>query len=293
VIDIDGFVHKLRADLDRLLRIIIVHPDKVQIRANIETPVEGYVGPSSTAGIYFKSGSVGIATTAPEQRLTVVIDSTSNAQGIAVKAYQATGNGSQPAFTWLNNSGTKKWAQYLNVADSSLNINNGSTDCVTILTGGNVGIATTAPTAPLSVSEKCAMNSTGGFMVKLTNKTGGNSVKGEVVTTDSTTNNAVKKIVVDVPNPIGVFFESGIADGAEAWVVVSGIADVYFVGNTTRGHIARGFETADGASYVTGQAMSEAVPTSPFSVDKHFYEMGHVLETRTGAGLSKVVLHFN
>lgn len=140
---------------------------------------------------------------------------------------------------------------------------------------------------------KIMLTASGGVAIKLTNKTGGNSVKGEVVTTDSANNNAAIKIVVDVPNPIGVFYESGIADGAEAWIVVSGIADVYFIGNTTRGHLARGFLTADGGSYVTGQALSEALPGSPFAVDKHFYEIGHVLESRTGAGLAKVVLHFN
>ncbi len=142
-------------------------------------------------------------------------------------------------------------------------------------------------------TDKTKATAEGGVAVKLTNRTGGASVKGEVVTTASAHNNAVIKIVKDVPNPIGVFYESGIADGSEAWVVVSGIADVYFVGNTTRGHLARGFLTADGASYVTGQALSESVPSSPFASDKHFYEIGHVLESRTGAGLAKCVLHFN
>jgi hypothetical protein len=140
---------------------------------------------------------------------------------------------------------------------------------------------------------KVKLTPEGGIAVLLTNKTGGNSVKGEVVTAYASANSAVAKVIVDVPNPIGVFYESGIADAAEAWVVVSGIADVYFIGNTTRGHIARGFLTADGAGYVTGQALSEAVPSSPFASDKHFYEIGHVIESRTGAGLAKVVLHFN
>ena len=140
---------------------------------------------------------------------------------------------------------------------------------------------------------KASTNSSGGFMIKVTNKTGGASVKGEVVTPSSATDNAVIKIVKDVPNPIGVFYESGVADGSEAWVVVAGIADVYFVGNTTRGQLARGFLTADGASYVIGQALAEAVPTPPFDSDKHFYEIGHILESRTGAGLAKCILHFN
>jgi len=135
----------------------------------------------------------------------------------------------------------------------------------------------------------------GGIAIKMLNKTGGTTVKGEVVTSYDATaiDNAVKKIVKDVPNPIGVFLDSGIADGDYAWVVVSGKAYVYFVGNTTRGHLARGFLTADGGSYVTGQALSEAVPTSPFSTDKHFFEIGHVCESRTGAGLALVDLHFN
>lgn len=142
-------------------------------------------------------------------------------------------------------------------------------------------------------TSKVRLTPEGGLAVLLTNKTGGASVKGELVTSYALTDNAVSKIVVDVPNPIGCFYESGIADGSEAWIVIAGIAEIYFVGNTTRGHIARGFLTADGASYVIGQALSEAIPGSPFSVDKHFYEIGHVLESRVGAGLAKVVMHFN
>lgn len=149
-----------------------------------------------------------------------------------------------------------------------------------------------AATRKVVVNEKGAINEYGGFMVKLTNKTGGNSVKGEVVMASHTTANAVSKIVVDEPDPIGVFYESGIADGSEAWIVVSGIADVYFIGDTSLGYYARGFMTGD-AGYVTGQALAEALPTPPFASDKHFYEIGHVLESRTGAGLAKCVLHFN
>lgn len=133
----------------------------------------------------------------------------------------------------------------------------------------------------------------GGFAVFLLNKTGAVSIKGEVVTPNGATQLSVKKITVDIPAPIGVFLESGIPDGSGAWVVIGGIADVYFVGNTTAGQFARGFLTADGGSYVTGRALCESVPTSPFASDKHFYEIGHVLETRVGAGLAKCVVHFN
>jgi len=140
-------------------------------------------------------------------------------------------------------------------------------------------------------SAKTSISVEGGLMVRLINKTGGASVKGHVMSIGAIAN-SVDKIVVDVPDVIGVAYESGIADGAYMWVVVAGIADVYFIGNTTIGHIARGFLTAD-AGYVSGQALSEAYPTAPFASDKHFYEIGHVLEARVGAGLAKCVLHFN
>lgn len=132
----------------------------------------------------------------------------------------------------------------------------------------------------------------GGLAVKMINNTGGASVQGEVVHADSSIYNAVIKAVQDVPDPIGVFLDSGVPNGETAWIVVSGRAKVYFIGNTTRGHLARGFVAAD-AGYVAGQALSEAVPVSPFAVDKHFYEVGHVLESRVGAGLALVNLHFN
>ena len=140
---------------------------------------------------------------------------------------------------------------------------------------------------------KIAINNTGGLMVKMINKTGAPSVKGTVVTVYTATaiDAAVSPIVIDIPTPIGVIFEDGIADGSGVWVVVQGIADVYFIGNTDRGNLARGFVTGD-AGYVSGQAMSDS-NLPPVTTSKHFYEIGHILESRTGAGLAKVVLHFN
>ena len=132
----------------------------------------------------------------------------------------------------------------------------------------------------------------GGYAIKLINKTGGASVKGYAVTTSDTTDNAARNIVVDVPNPIGVIYESGVADGQPMWVVVSGIAEAYFQNAPTRAFLARGFITGD-TGYVSGQIKSEALPTSPFATDKHFYELGHILETKGAPGLAKMVLHFN
>jgi hypothetical protein len=131
-----------------------------------------------------------------------------------------------------------------------------------------------------------------GDEVIMINKTGGVSVKGTVVGQSATVDLAVEKIVINVPDPFGVIAEDGVADGDPVRVIKSGIADVLFIGSTTRKHLARGFITGDNG-YVAGQALSEAVPTAPFASDKHFYEIGHVLESRVGAGLAKVMLHFN
>jgi hypothetical protein len=132
----------------------------------------------------------------------------------------------------------------------------------------------------------------GGIAVKLTNKTGAPSVKGYTVHNNPSFANAVALTAVGDPDCFGVFYESGVADGSEAWVVISGIASVYFIGSVTLGHIARTFIAAD-AGAAAGKAMSESVPTSPFATDKHFCEIGHVIESRTGAGLAKTILHFN
>ena len=129
-------------------------------------------------------------------------------------------------------------------------------------------------------------------MVQMVNKTGAASVKGTVVTISTSEDNAVDKIVVDVPSPIGVIYEDGIADGSLVWVVVTGKAQVLFIGDTNRGHLARGFVNTD-AGYVSGYALSELYPVAPFATDKHFYEIGHVTESRIGAGLAWCILHNN
>jgi hypothetical protein len=141
-------------------------------------------------------------------------------------------------------------------------------------------------------SELVKFTPLGGIAVKLINKTGSASVKGYILDAHGSIDGAVKLVPVDEPDCIGCFLDSGVADGELAWVVVAGIAEVYFSGSTVNGHYARVGVSAD-TGEAAGQAVSEAVPTSPFATDKHFAEIGHVIQARTGAGLAKVVLHFN
>ena len=142
------------------------------------------------------------------------------------------------------------------------------------------------------ISTKVEITPEGGIAVRLTNKTGGASYKGMMVRAASSQNLAFTTAVKDVPDAFGFCYDA-VDDGSECLVVVSGIADVYFTGSTTRGQLARGYLTADGAGYVAGQCLAENFPSPPFASDKHFYEIGHVIESRTGAGLAKCVIHFN
>lgn len=133
----------------------------------------------------------------------------------------------------------------------------------------------------------------GGFAEKFINKTGENSVPGKWVNADSSVAMGVTLTAQDKPDPIGVIFSAGVPDGAEMFVVTEGIAEALFSNAPTVGYLARGYVAADTAAFVAGAFLSEAIPGSPFSSDKHFYEGGHILETKTAAGTAKVKLHFN
>lgn len=142
------------------------------------------------------------------------------------------------------------------------------------------------------VHDKIRFTVEGGMAVKLTNKTGTTTVKGYCVSAASTANSGFILTPVDAPDCIGVCYETGVAADADTWVVVAGIADVYFWTDTVRGYFVRTGVAGD-TGEVAGRAIAEAVPSSPLATDKHFMEIGHCLETRTGAGLAKVLLHFN
>ena len=131
-------------------------------------------------------------------------------------------------------------------------------------------------------------------MIKLTNKTGAKSVAGQLVQADTSANDAVKLTGIDEEETIGVFLDSGIANNAEAWIVISGIADVAMEDNTaaTRGNWVRSSITEAGYADATN-----AVPPTPAAFS-HFNEIGNCIETvnATGGGthiLARCVLHFN
>ncbi len=149
---------------------------------------------------------------------------------------------------------------------------------------GNVGIGTVSPTQPLSVKEKSGMSAIGGICIKMTNKTGSNTVAGQLVQTDTTTNDAFATSGANSDDTIGIVLEAGVSDGSQAWVVISGIADVLMDGGgSTRGdRIISSATAGSGLVWNVGGAVAT-----------HFQEIGHCIETRGGAGLARCVLHFN
>lgn len=149
---------------------------------------------------------------------------------------------------------------------------------------GNVGVATITPTILVSANEKVGFTSIGGVAIKLTNRSLGNSVEGELVEASGVNENAVALAGTSDAFVIGVFYESGVAVGDEAWIVVSGIAEVRANGD--------GFAQGDrlGASASdAGRADTMNSPGSP----RHFDEIGHAIETAGANALGKAVLHFN
>lgn len=173
----------------------------------------------------------------------------------------------------------------------------GTADILTIDSTGLVGIKNNAPTAALDVTgeaivnNKCKLTSIGGYAIKLTNRTGGNTVAGQLVKADTATDDGVILTAASDDECFGVFLDSGITDGAEAWVVVAGIADVAMADNTAATH-GNWVETSTEAGY------ADATSASPAAAPQHFGEIGHCIESvaATGAGthiMARCVLHFN
>lgn len=132
---------------------------------------------------------------------------------------------------------------------------------------------------------KCKMTPEGGFAVRLTNKTGAASIRGTIVGVKAAVGNAFDLTAIDANYNLGVVDESGVADGAECWVVVSGIASVLMKNAATLGQQCRIPLNTD-TGEVAGYAMA-ADQGATASV----YKIGDILETKAADTLCKVLLH--
>ena len=134
----------------------------------------------------------------------------------------------------------------------------------------------------------------GGFAVKLINDTAAASVKGTIVDLSTTVTNGFDINDADGPQPIGVVYENGIADGSYCWVVVYGKCQVLLEDTTasTVGYWVRTSITQAGRADITNAAPpGGGIP----ELDRHMNECGHCLETKA-AGidvLAYIIFHSN
>lgn len=138
---------------------------------------------------------------------------------------------------------------------------------------------------------KAKITPVGGYAILLTNKTGANSVAGQLVRGDTAVDDAVILTASTDDECFGVFLDSGVADGSEAWVIISGIADVALDDNVAA---VRANWMGTGAA---GYARTQAAPPA-LGVAAHFEEIGHCIEdvSAGGAGthiLARCVMQFN
>ncbi len=145
---------------------------------------------------------------------------------------------------------------------------------------------------PLTVNDKVKLTELGGHAVKLTNKTGGASVKGRLLEVYNTTaiDDAVMYNEAGGNHPIGVFLDDGVADGAEAWVVTFGPADVALDDDVAA---VLGYWVGSGAE---GYCAVSATPPGAFA--DHFKELGHCMQAVTAGGggthiLTRCITHYN
>jgi hypothetical protein len=130
-----------------------------------------------------------------------------------------------------------------------------------------------------------------GFLIKMVNRTGHSSVKGELVTS-STTADLEVVLQSNEYDTVGVVAEAGVAEGSAMWVwMVGSVCQVLYKDGqaATHGNLLLAADTDGRATDVAN--MGGGLPAT----DTHFKECGHVLQS-VGSGsdiLALVILHFN
>jgi hypothetical protein len=137
----------------------------------------------------------------------------------------------------------------------------------------------------------------GGIAVWFINKTGGASVQGRTVKADAANDFSVVYTGLSDQECIGVFLDSGVPDGAGAWVVYSGKAYVAMEDNTAATH-SYWVKTSDNESGYANATLAAPPGGGVVQLDQHMQEMGHCFESVAAGGagthiLALCILHFN
>jgi hypothetical protein len=229
---------------------------------------------------------------------SLVVDGTITQAGSTLDAtYIQRGGGNINEDTYFNNKNIKtvqdislqtiSWATVqLSAGANVLNLASG--DSFSVI-DGNISVGGTGTSGNIE-NVKAKMTSTGGYAVKLTNQQGHVISGGNLVKADAANDDSVVLTAAGDVECLGVVLDSTVADGAEGWIVVAGIADVAHDENVAA---VRGNWVSTGvlAGYAATAASPAAAPT-------HFEEIGHCIESVSAGGaethiLARCVLHFN
>ncbi len=223
----------------------------------------------------FINGNLGINTTTPATKLEAVSADNVSATNIAVffanNESLGVGIGRETIRQTVGNNNL-----YIDAAGSgNLILQSTAT--------GNVGVSDPTPTVKFSVNGKAGMSVEGGHLIRLVNKTGINSIRGVVVKADAGVNQAFDTATANCLDPIGVVYESDIADGSLCWVVVAGIA---WILTDATGNVVRGDRLITSAT--PGRADVNNAP----SIAVHFQEIAHAIDGALAENLVLAVVHF-
>lgn len=136
------------------------------------------------------------------------------------------------------------------------------------------------------IYESISFTPEGGLAIRLINKTGSTTVRGEVVKAGSAFNGFIQA-PANEDMPIGVVYDDGVAADAPCRIVVAGRAQVLMKDSTAT--------TVGYVLYVSATAGRADVSATVPSATTHWRELGHCLES-AASGTNKLcwaVLHFN
>lgn len=136
-----------------------------------------------------------------------------------------------------------------------------------------------------SVPSNAMITPEGGYAIKLINRTGHASVKGEIVKASTSTAGEAIIAATSDDMPIGCVYNAGVAEGSAIWVVVAGIAEVlYDASGATLGY----FVCVSSATAGRADGTNATPPTT-----LHWREIGHAIASASANSLGKIVMHFN
>jgi|GEM_PF-3337760 len=158
------------------------------------------------------TGNVGIGTTSPWQKLTVLMNASENQTGIAVQAVNTAAAGSQPAVAFLDPSGTMRMNSYLDVSGDTYNIGNAAgSQVLTITQNGNVGIGA----VPYYYTLQVGSSNIYGVVAEFQNNTGTCDINPTSSSLSCSSDMTLKKNIVNLADNSTWSFNSNISPSSQ------------------------------------------------------------------------------